>query len=191
LIVLASGSPRRRDYLTQIGARFEVLPAEVDETTAAGEAPEDAALRLAREKARAVQRLRPDRWILAADTIVAVEAEILGKPRDRDDARRMLRLLAGREHRVVTGVVLLDPKGDARIDRAVITRVRFRPLGEAEITAYLAGGEADDKAGAYGIQGAAAAFVEGIDGSLSNVVGLPLEVLEPVLRRHALLPQNG
>jgi septum formation protein len=190
-IVLASGSARRRDFLAQLGARFEVVPADIDESPLPGEAPEALALRLAREKARAVARLHAGRWILAADTIVVVDEEILGKPCDRPDARRMLRLLAGREHRVITGVVLRAPDGTAEIDEVAVTRVRFRPLADAEIDGYVAGGEADDKAGAYGIQGAAAAFVERVEGSFSNVVGLPLEVVEPALRRRALLPGYG
>lgn len=189
-IVLASGSARRRDYLARLGARFEVLPADVDESLRPGESPELAVLRLARDKARAVERLRPDHWILAADTVVAVGDEILGKPRDRDDARRMLRRLAAREHRVVTGVVLLAPGGAAELDEFVTTRVRFGLLADDQIESYLATGEADDKAGAYGIQGAAGTFVVGVDGSQSNVVGLPLEVLVPVLRRRALLPAD-
>ena len=186
-LVLASASARRRAYLEQLGVAFEVVPADVDETPRPGEDPGALAVRLARDKAEAVWRRRPGCWILAADTIVATDDEILGKPADRDDARRMLRRLADREHRVITAVVLLQPRGATILDEAAVTRVRFRPLSESEIDAYLATGEADDKAGAYGIQGGAARFVLRVDGSHSNVVGLPLELLEPALRRAGLL----
>jgi len=194
-LILASASARRRDFLVELGVDFEVDAADVDETPRPGEAPEETTLRLARAKAEVVAARRPGRWILAADTVVVIDgdagaagvAEILGKPRDRADARRMLGLLADREHRVVTAAVLLDPAGKTALAEAVVTRVRFRALADEEVEDYLASGEADDKAGAYGIQGAAGRFVAGVAGSHSNVVGLPLEVVETALRRAGFL----
>ena len=185
MLVLASASARRRAYLEELGVAFEARPADVDESRLAAEAPEAMARRLARAKARAVWR--EGLWVLAADTIVALGDEVLGKPVDRDDARRMLRLLSGREHRVLTGAVLLAPGGEAVLDEVARTAGAFRLVAEGEIADYVAGGEADDKAGAYGIQGAAGAFVARVEGSYSNVVGLPLELVEPALRRAGLL----
>lgn len=180
-LVLASASSRRRAFLEELGVRFETRPADVDESPLPGEEPAAMALRLARAKALAARV--PGRWTLAADTVVAADEVILGKPVDRDDAGRMLRLLSGRRHRVVTGVVLLSPQGEAAVEAAVETVVAFRRLEEGDIASYLATGEADDKAGAYGIQGAAAAFVTEVLGSHSNVVGLPLEIVVPALRQ--------
>jgi septum formation protein len=180
-LVLASASARRRAFLEDLGVPFETRPADVEESPLPGEAPAAMALRLARSKALAARV--PGRWTLAADTVVAADEVILGKPVDREDARRMLRLLSGRRHRVVTGVVLLSPEGDPSLAETVETTVAFRGLGERDIDSYLATGEADDKAGAYGIQGAAAAFVTEVLGSHSNVVGLPLEVVVPALRQ--------
>ena len=180
-LVLASASSRRRAFLEELGVRFETRPADVDESPLPGEEPAAMALRLARAKALAARV--PGRWTLAADTVVAADEVILGKPVDRDDAGRMLRLLSGRRHRVVTGVVLLSPQGEAAVEEAVETVVAFRRLEEGDIASYLATGEADDKAGAYGIQGAAAAFVTEVLGSHSNVVGLPLEIVVPALRQ--------
>lgn len=143
---------------------------DLDESLLAGEAPRDYVLRLAIEKAAA--RAGPGELVLAADTTVVVNGEILGKPRDDEDARRMLRLLAGREHSVLTGIALQGRAGEAAdVDE---TRVRFAPLSDDEIDWYVATGEPRDKAGAYAIQGLASLFVEGVEGSWSNVVGLPV-----------------
>lgn len=169
-MVLASGSPRRRELLERLGLRFEVRPADLDETPRPGESPPDYVLRLAIEKAAA--GARPGELILAADTTVVVDGEILGKPEDDEDARRMLRLLSGREHSVLTGIALQGPDGHA--SDVEETRVRFAPLTEAEIDWYVATGEPRDKAGAYAIQELASLFVEGVAGSQSNVVGLPV-----------------
>jgi septum formation protein len=169
-LVLASGSPRRRELLERLGLRFEVRPADLDETPRPGESPPDYVLRLAIEKAAA--GARPGELILAADTTVVVDGEILGKPEDDEDARRMLRLLSGREHSVLTGIALQGPDGHA--SDVEETRVRFAPLTEAEIDWYVATGEPRDKAGAYAIQELASLFVEGVAGSQSNVVGLPV-----------------
>ncbi len=174
LLVLASASPRRRALLAQIGvAPDAVAPAEIDETPARGELPRTYALRLAGEKAAAVASGRgAETLVLAADTVVACGRRILGKPQDRAEAERFLRLLSGRRHRVTTAVCLAG-RGASRL-RAVETRVKLKRLSEGEIAAYLASGEWQGKAGGYAIQGIAAAFVPEIFGSYTNVVGLPL-----------------
>ncbi|MGI9246068.1 MAG: Maf family protein [Steroidobacteraceae bacterium] len=188
MIYLASASPRRSALLQQIAVAHEVRPVDVDETPRVGEPPARYALRLAEEKARALwERLPPGerRPVLAADTTVALGAEILGKPSDRDDALRILRRLSGREHEVHTAVALLHAGGaDARVSTS---RVSFRPLTDAEIEWYWSTGEPADKAGAYGVQGYGAIFVRHLAGSYSGVMGLPLyeawELLAPLVDR--------
>jgi septum formation protein len=173
--VLASGSPRRRELLEGLGVRFAIRSADIDETPSPGEAPEAYVLRLAREKARAASR--PGEVILAADTTVVIDGEILGKPLDDADAERMLRLLSGREHEVLTGVAVLDATeaGRGRIASGLArTAVRMAPLTREEIAWYAATGEPLDKAGAYAIQGLGSLFVEAVSGNYSNVVGLPI-----------------
>lgn len=174
-LCLASRSPRRAELLRTLGVAFRVLDVEVDETPRPGEAPADYVRRLACDKARAGRAAAAgvDAPVLAADTTVVVDRAILGKPEDADDARRMLARLAGRAHEVFTGVALVDARGELRCTVAR-TGVRFRALTAGEIAAYVASGEPLDKAGAYGIQGLGGALVAGIDGSYSNVVGLPL-----------------
>lgn len=168
--VLASGSPRRRELLEGLGLRFAVRSTDIDETPRPGEAPDAYVLRLAREKARAAAR--PGELVLAADTTVVVDGEILGKPLDDADAERMLRLLAGREHEVLTGVaVLCNGRVAAEVAR---TAVRMAALTAREIAWYVATGEPRDKAGGYAIQGLGSLFVEAVSGNYSNVVGLPI-----------------
>jgi len=147
-----------------------------------GEAPEVYALRVAREKATDVATHQPGNWVLGADTIVVIDDTILGKPCDLADGFRMLRLLSGRTHRVMTAFVLLDPNGQAYASQVVTSWVAFKPLADAQIHEYLATGEPSDKAGAYAVQGIGAALVERVDGSYTNVVGLPLEEVLEVLR---------
>ena len=175
-LVLASGSPRRRQILEGLGLRPEVRPADVDETPLPGEGPVPYVERLARLKARA--RGAPGELVLAADTIVALGDELLGKPRDEAQARRMLRRLADREHRVATGVALYRPAEDDGPERlcssVTVSNVLFTPLSDRQIAWYVATGEPLDKAGAYGIQGLGALFVESIEGNYGNIVGLPL-----------------
>jgi septum formation protein len=188
-LVLASGSPRRRQVLEQLGLAFEVVaPPEGVETPWGGtEAPVPFAERLARAKAAAVSAERPDAIVLAADTIVVLDGSVLEKPRDEPDARAMLFRLAGREHVVHTAAAIEAPGEGGRT--AVLgvesTGVRFRPLGVEQIAAYVATGEPLDKAGAYGIQGYGAALVESVRGCYFNVMGLP------VIRVLALLDQLG
>ena len=171
-ITLASGSPRRRELLEMLGADFEVIPAKGEERAEAGLSPEDTVKSLATEKAEEVFSLVPEGLILAADTIVELDGEILGKPKDSKDAKAMLRRLSGRAHRVYTGVAVLC--GEERIIEAEETKVYFRALSEGEIVAYVTTGEPLDKAGAYGAQGIASLFVERIDGDFFNVMGLPV-----------------
>jgi MAF protein len=189
-LVLASASPRRSELLRTLTTNFEVLPVDVDEVPHGGEAALAYTGRVAMEKARAARRLRPGAWILAADTIVELDGSILGKPAGRGAAAAMLRRLSGRAHRVHTAVVLVDPDGAARVDEVVTSRVRFRVLTAEEIDGYVATEEPHDKAGAYAVQGAGGRFVEAVEGSLSNVVGLPLELLGHALRAHALVNQR-
>jgi septum formation protein len=180
MLILASRSPRRQEILARAGIPHVVRPAEVDESIADGEDAREYVRRLARTKAEAVQS-GPDDLVLGADTVVVVDREVLGKPADSDDARRMLSRLAGREHEVLTGICLRS--------RAILaedtetTRVRFTGLSEAEIEEYIASGEPMDKAGAYAIQGLASKFIDRIEGCYYNVVGLPVARLYMHLRR--------
>lgn len=183
-IVLASASPRRRALLHATGLRFHVDAADVPEVQEPNEEPAVFAQRLAREKARAVAARHPRAVVLGADTIVVIDGQVLGKPRHAADARRMLQQLSGRAHQVMTAVAIIQAEGitDELIE---ITNVTFRVIDGEEIDAYVASGEPFDKAGAYAIQGGAAGFVTRIDGSYSNVVGLPVEALLDRLREHA------
>jgi len=171
MIILASRSPRRREILTSAGIPHVVRPAEVDETVRDGEDAEGYAKRVAQAKAEAVDAA-PGDVVLGADTVVVVDDTLLGKPEDANDARRMLRLLAGREHLVVTGICLRA--ADGMVTDSESTKVRFVPLSEREIDAYVASEEPMDKAGGYAIQGLASKFIDRIEGCYFNVVGLPV-----------------
>ena len=197
MIYLASRSPRRRELLKQVGVTFEIVllrvdarrGVDVDETPRPQEKPDAYALRVACAKAELAalymgRRALPPRPVLAADTTVVCEHSIAGKPADREDAVRMLQRLAGRQHEVITAVALALP---GRLEQAVsISRVWFRPLSEDEIRRYVATGESLDKAGAYAIQGRAAAFVTRIEGSFSGIMGLPLAETAELLRRFGI-----
>lgn len=172
-ILLASQSPRRQALLEQIGIEFERVDAEIDERIAAHESPEDAVTRLAREKALAGRAVRADLPLLAADTIVVIGKDILGKPVDFSDAERMLTRLSAKEHQVLTAVSLIDQQGELHSVLSTST-VRFRQIETQEIRDYWATGEPQDKAGSYAIQGLGAVFVEHISGSCSGIMGLPL-----------------
>lgn len=184
--MLASGSPRRREILARLGYEFTVRPVELDEGQLLGEDAVSYVRRLAEAKARA--DARTGELVLAADTVVVLDDELLGKPRDSGEAAAMLRRLAGRDHEVSTGVAVLDV--DARhLEVAVdTTRVRIAPLTEAEIAWYVATGEPMDKAGAYAVQGLASLFVTAIEGNHSNVVGLPVPVTYRMLGARGLRP---
>lgn len=181
-LILASASPRRAELLAAAGFVFDVIPAEVDETPRAGECAEPYAIRVAADKAAAVaERCRGSlSIILAADTVVAVGGQILGKPNDSSDARRMLRLLSGQAHDVHTAVVMRSAAGQRQ--EIATTRVWFAALDPLEIEWYIESGEPEGKAGAYAIQGRAARFVERIEGSWSNVVGLPVATVARMLK---------
>lgn len=193
-LILASASPRRRDLLRAARVPFEIRVAELDETPLAGESPEALVQRLARSKALAVASSLPKdtvRWILGADTIVVIDGKILGKPRDAEDANALLAQILGRTHRVLTGVALIASDAtalspDAIAARIVESRVRMRHANSAEIRAYVATGEPLDKAGAYAVQGEGRKFVEAIEGSETNVIGLPMETTLAWLQEHGL-----
>jgi septum formation protein len=197
MLVLASASPRRQELLRNAGIRFAIQPADINETPFAGESPRHCAERLAREKALAVFRSRPQDSVLGADTIVVVDDTVLGKPRNADDATRMLQLLSGRIHSVITGVCLVgslaggaeELRGESPKPRTVseITRVTMCEISDEEIRDYVATGEPMDKAGAYAIQGIASRWIPRIEGDYSNVVGLPMALVYRMLRERALI----
>ena len=179
-IILASASPRRAELLRTLGLEFEVRPVEMDETPLPGESPQDHVIRLAEAKATTNSVDDESSLVIGCDTVVIVGREILGKPRSADDARRMLRLLQGKAHEVISAVAI---SGGKTVSGFSETSVTFAPMIEQEIDWYVATGEPMDKAGAYGIQGYAALFVSKIRGSYSNVVGLPLELLPGLFAR--------
>ena len=184
-IILASASPRRAELLRAAGIDFDVQPANVDETIVPGEAPNDYVSRLAEGKARLVYERDVRRTVLAADTVVVVDTHILGKPLDDADAARMLRMLSGRTHKVLTAVSVFHPGQivDTRVDA---TTVEFAPLSDTDIDWYVSSGEPMDKAGAYAVQGLASRFVTRIEGSYSNVVGLPVALVYQMLTTRLL-----
>ncbi|HEX4154434.1 MAG TPA: Maf family protein [Acidobacteriaceae bacterium] len=179
-LILASASPRRRELLAQIGLRFEVIPAHIDETRRYAETPAAYVQRLALEKAQAIHVLHPHAFVLGADTTVAIDADALGKPEDRADAERMLRALSGRTHQVQTALALISPH--TQRTHLETTDVTFASIAEEDLERYLASTEPYDKAGAYGIQGYAARWIPRIEGDYFNVVGLPLAATMQLLR---------
>jgi septum formation protein len=194
MLILASASPRRQELLRNAGIPFAVQPADINETPRAGESARDYAERLAREKALAVFQSRPQDYVLGADTIVVIDQAILGKPRDTGDARRMLRMLSGRLHAVITGVCLAGPVGSGQWSVASGTRiasettlVTMNELSSDEIRDYVATGEPMDKAGAYAIQGIASRWIPRIEGDYSNVVGLPVAMVYGMLRERGAI----
>ena len=171
-IILASGSPRRRELLHSLGLDFTIYKPDVDEKIINGESPENLCERLSRLKSSAGAKKFPDSIIIAADTIVVIDNKILGKPHGRDDAFNMLSTLQGRTHEVLTGLtVCMNEKIISHVEH---TRVKFRKLNESEIRAYISTGESDDKAGAYAVQGKGSLLVESLEGDYFNVVGLPI-----------------
>ena len=182
-VILASQSPRRRELLGLTGLDFIVRVADIDETMDPGKAPFDEVARVSRMKALAIPR-EPEDVVIAADTIVVCQGQVLGKPKDEADAFRILSLLSGGHHEVMTGLTVL--RGDEIITHTEVTKIHFRPLLPQEIRAYIATGEPMDKAGAYGIQGGAALFADGMDGDYYNVMGLPVCRLGMILRELGL-----
>jgi len=194
MLVLASASPRRQELLRNAGIPFTVRPADINETPLAGESARECAERLAREKALAVFQSNPQQCALGADTIVVVDDVILGKPRDAEDAARMLRLLSGRTHAVITGVCVVGPVARGQGSGACTTEtacettlVTLCELSDDEIRDYIATGEPMDKAGAYAIQGLASRWIPRIEGDYSNVVGLPVALVCRMLRARGML----
>jgi septum formation protein len=183
-LVLASASPRRAEILRAVGWPFETRPADIDESAQAGESPVVYVERLAREKVEAALRQGAKGLVLGADTTVVVEGQMLGKPLDEEDARRMLRLLSGRWHEVLTGVALLRTAEKPLRPQIAheTTRVRFCSMSEEEINWYVSTGEPMDKAGAYAVQGRAALFIEKIEGDYWNIVGLPIQLVYKLVR---------
>jgi len=198
MLILASASPRRQELLRNAGISFTAQPADIDEAPLENEAPQGCAERLAREKALAVSESRPQNYVLGADTIVVVDDAMLGKPRDSDDAIRMLRLLSGRTHLVITGVCLASPISvrSESIDgienrelttASATTLVSMVELSDEEIRDYVATGEPMDKAGAYAIQGMASRWIPRIEGDYGNVVGLPVALVYGMLRERGAI----
>ena len=188
-VVLASSSPRRRELLNLIGIAHEVRPANLDESMRPRETPRRHAERLARDKASAVAMRDPDLITIAADTIVVINRKVLGKPADKEDAARMLAMLSGREHTVITAVAV--SRGKKLRSAIEEVKVKFRRLREEEIEAYIATGEPMDKAGAYGIQGFGATIVERVEGDYFAVMGLPLVRLIGLMREVGVVYQFG
>ena len=187
MLILASASPRRAVLLRAAGIEVDIQPADVNEDVEPGEAPEVYVRRVAEAKGRAISRRMPGRLVLAADTAVVVEGQILGKPANDDDAARMLRLLSGRSHLVISGVCVMKD-GDPAVPTGVETSVvEFADLSPAEIAWYVSSGESMDKAGGYGIQGLASRFVTRITGSYTNVVGLPIALVYRMCTEAGLL----
>jgi septum formation protein len=185
-LILASASPRRRQLLAQLALPFTVMPANLEERQLAHEPPLAYVVRMAESKAAHLAQQYPDACVLGADTVVVLDNDILGKPADMKEARQMLRRLSGRQHTVITGLALLHQRQQLKRLDTVSTLVRFHPLLPADIEAYVATGEPLDKAGAYAIQGGAAAFVVSLDGCYTNVVGLPLRRTAALLRSAGL-----
>ena len=173
-LVLASASPRRKALLERVGIEIEVVPSTIEEVPQKDEDAGSHVLRLAREKTEEVANRFPDRWVIGADTLVVIDGEILGKPETSKEVRRMLSALSGRDHRVLTGYAVARKKEAAFVSRVVETRVRVKDLSPGEINWYIRTGEPFGKAGAYGIQGVGSFMVEEIQGSYTNVVGLPV-----------------
>ena len=186
-LLLASASPRRQEFLAQLGLAFTIRSADIDETPLADEPPEAFALRMARTKAEQVALAHPEACVIAADTVVTLDRVIFGKPRDPQDALAILQALRGRTHEVITGFALLCPALALSETRVVTSQVSFAAFADEVLQAYVESGEPMDKAGAYGIQGRGAFLVQHLSGSYSNVVGLPLSELVQLLLRHDLI----
>jgi len=182
-ITLASSSPRRKALLEEAGLTFSICPADIDEDIRKGESPREHTIRLAEEKAQVVAKKTNDSWIIGADTIVFIDNQILGKPSDINEARKMLNLISGRYHTVVTAFCILNVSTGKTVKKAVESKVKIKKLADKEIEDYLKTGEPLDKAGAYAVQGVGNFMIEEIGGSYTNVVGLPMEELKDALKK--------
>ena len=180
-LVLASRSPRRMELLKEIHPQFVVAPSSIDEVIDIGFRPEENARNIARAKAESIAKIFPDCWVIGADTLVSLDDEIFQKPEDEKDAERILKRLSGREHMVVTGICVVGPK--RTLDKSIISKVKIKPLTEKEIKDYIATGEPMDKAGAYAIQGKGSFMVRSFSGSKTNIIGLPLDELQTLLKK--------
>lgn len=189
-LILASTSPRRKDLLSQIGLTFTIVPSDFEEDMSLPLSPDMLTMHLSKEKALAVAKDYPDAVIIGADTVVAIDGAVLGKAHTKEDAQRMLSMLSGKTHQVITGLTVIIPAGESPTGEQIIESVAsindvtFKPLAAEEIEWYIQTGEPLEKAGAYGIQGLGAMFVEKIEGSYSGIVGLPLEILYEIFRRN-------
>ena len=181
--ILASVSPRRKELLEGMGIEFDVIPSGINEDFLNGETPRDHVLRLSKEKSSAVSRNNPDAWVLGADTVVIIDGEVIGKPGTQNEARAMLARLSGREHRVITGFTIVNKSADVMITDAVESFVIFKEISEDEMDWYVKTKEPYDKAGGYAVQGMAAFFIREIQGSYTNVVGLPLTEVVTALKK--------
>jgi len=189
-LILASSSPRRQQFLRELGIEFTVQTVEIDESCTDIESPEELVLRLSEEKALAVAVRNPTAYVLAADTVVVIGGEILGKPKDDEDAERILKRLSGKWHEVWTGFCIMKASAALNKKRAVMTKVLFRELSDNLCRAYVLSGEPSDKAGGYGLQGKGGFLVEQIDGSYSNVIGLPVaQVVDNLLQYEIITPR--
>ncbi len=190
-IVLASGSPRRKKYLEDLGLTFSLCSVSIDEMPLPNENPGIFVLRMAREKGRAAALQHGDSWIISGDTVVCLDQKILGKPFDRAEAFTMLMSLSGRSHTVRTGICLMHAEKGISLCTHVETKVVFSTFDESVVRAYISSGESLDKAGAYGIQGRGAFLVESIEGSYTNVVGLPLNELVNMLLQNKVIRMHS
>lgn len=187
-LILASSSPRRRDFLNNMGVSYQIIKPRIDESALEGEDPLVYVQRMAKTKAQVIAAEHDSEVVLAADTIVVVGKQILGKPVDREDAKRILRTLSGKTHQVMTAVCI-GKGSDVRM-LTEITNVTFAPLSEDLIATYVASGECDDKSGAYAVQGIGAMFIEKVEGSVSSVVGLPICQVRKVLAEFGIMPRT-
>jgi septum formation protein len=186
-LILASASPRRQELLRFVGLKFKTIPAHVDEDHIEGESPKQHVRRLAREKAQLIARKYPRAWVLGADTIVAIDGLILGKPKNKSQAREMLKKLSGCEHKVYTGFTIAQEASKVCYTNVVLSAVKFKKISPQELEWYVASDEPYDKAGGYAVQGRGAYFIQSIRGSYTNVIGLPLcEVLETLKKLEAI-----
>lgn len=193
-LILASSSPRRRDFLEKMGLSFTIIKPNIDESRLDGESPDIYVQRMAHTKAEVISASYPQAVVLASDTIVVCQNEILGKPHDREDAKRILRTLSGKTHEVLTAVSLqcraTDLKQEQKQELLIKTYVTFASLNEELIATYVASGECDDKSGAYAVQGVGAMFIEHVEGSVSSVVGLPVCQVRDMLSKFGIYPQT-
>ena len=183
-IILASGSPRRKEILQNTKLKFEIQKSDIEEVILENESPEDMVVRLAYEKAFDVAKRNTDRLVIGADTIVALDNEVLGKPKDQNEAYQMIKRLSNKTHKVITGISLINLKENKIIKDYVVSFVTFKDLSEDSIKDYINTNESLDKAGAYGIQGYGALLVKNIQGDYFNIVGLPISRLSDLLKNH-------